>query len=434
MAHDVFVSYATPDKATADAAVSVLERHWIRCWVAPRDVLAGSPASWATQIDAAIKQSKLMVIVFSGHANRSQMVEREVNLAIDSALHIIPFRIEDIKPDGGLAFYISTMHWLDAYTVPLEAHLERLAETVKKNLPADALANNPRARATFEGAAELPVAPEPAPADVPRQDRPAAPMVEAGNHRAKWIAALGGLIYAATHYQGAKTSGAGTGAPTTVIASPAPARPIPGVPAKPEPVEVPQPARPVRNSEPEPPKLPTARPGTIAPSDKAAVAPPAPVAPFAAPEAATETPETVEASLGLTDRQRRDVQQALISEHFYIGVVDGQIGTATRPAIAEYQSSVGEARTGYLTGRQLSALIERARQANIEPPRLPAQPSPKSPTPPTRKPVSSLAVSPPLDTLRPAGFVLCVLPPDGSKRWLDPATCLQRVGTVYSDR
>jgi hypothetical protein len=39
---DVFVSYASPDVATANAAVESLEHRGIACWIAPRDVVPGS--------------------------------------------------------------------------------------------------------------------------------------------------------------------------------------------------------------------------------------------------------------------------------------------------------------------------------------------------------------------------------------------------------
>ena len=41
MAHDVFVSYASGDKTVADSVCATLESHGVRCWMAPRDVLAG---------------------------------------------------------------------------------------------------------------------------------------------------------------------------------------------------------------------------------------------------------------------------------------------------------------------------------------------------------------------------------------------------------
>ena len=41
MAHDVFISYAQEDKPVADAVCALLESKRVRCWIAPRDVLAG---------------------------------------------------------------------------------------------------------------------------------------------------------------------------------------------------------------------------------------------------------------------------------------------------------------------------------------------------------------------------------------------------------
>jgi hypothetical protein len=38
---DVFISYASPDVAVADAVCAALEHGGLSCWVAPRDVLPG---------------------------------------------------------------------------------------------------------------------------------------------------------------------------------------------------------------------------------------------------------------------------------------------------------------------------------------------------------------------------------------------------------
>ena len=50
MAHDVFISYSSQDKAVADAVCATLERGKIRCWVAPRDVPAGKPYAATIEI------------------------------------------------------------------------------------------------------------------------------------------------------------------------------------------------------------------------------------------------------------------------------------------------------------------------------------------------------------------------------------------------
>jgi hypothetical protein len=132
MAHDVFISHSTRDKPVSDAVCAALENAGIRCWVAPRDVQPGR--SFAGEITRAIQQSKAMVLIFSANSNNSSQVLREVQLAVDSQLHILQFRIEEVLLNDDLKYYLSTPHWLDAMTPPLESHLDRLAASLKKLL------------------------------------------------------------------------------------------------------------------------------------------------------------------------------------------------------------------------------------------------------------------------------------------------------------
>ncbi|PYS70478.1 MAG: hypothetical protein DMF73_12800 [Acidobacteria bacterium] len=46
-------------------------------------------------------------------------------------MHIVQFRIQDVIPNDDLEYYLSTPHWLDALTPPLESHLDRLKISVK---------------------------------------------------------------------------------------------------------------------------------------------------------------------------------------------------------------------------------------------------------------------------------------------------------------
>ena len=132
MPWDVFVSHSSVDKAVADATVAVLERRGLRCWVAPRDISPG--ADWGTSIMNAIHQARAMVIIFSAHSNSSEHVKREVERAIASKIPVIPLRIENILPSGAMEFFLSTPHWMDALTPPIEAHLERLAVALQNLL------------------------------------------------------------------------------------------------------------------------------------------------------------------------------------------------------------------------------------------------------------------------------------------------------------
>ena len=128
MPYDVFISHSSIDKPVADAAVAVLERSRIRCWVAPRDIMPGS--DWGAAIIQGIRGSRLMLVIFSSHSNASEQVKREVERAVHQGIPIIPPRIENIQPTGSMELFLSTPHWLDAVSSPLEAHLEQLARTV----------------------------------------------------------------------------------------------------------------------------------------------------------------------------------------------------------------------------------------------------------------------------------------------------------------
>jgi hypothetical protein len=135
MSHDAFISYSTHDKAAADACCAALEASGVRCWIAPRDITPG--AEWGEAIIDAINISRVMILIFSANANDSPQIRREVERAVNKAIPIIPLRIQDIAPARSLEYFIGMVHWLDALTPPLEAHLRRLAESVKILLQID---------------------------------------------------------------------------------------------------------------------------------------------------------------------------------------------------------------------------------------------------------------------------------------------------------
>lgn len=132
MAHDVFLSYSYQDKASADAVCHSLESKGIRCWIAPRDVIPGE--NWQQSILDAIAEARAVILLFTGHTNQSENVKKEVSAAFDANAMVIPFRIEDVTPQGSLKYVLIGVHWLDAYLPPLEEHVSHLAKIIQ-NLP-----------------------------------------------------------------------------------------------------------------------------------------------------------------------------------------------------------------------------------------------------------------------------------------------------------
>jgi adenylate cyclase len=132
MAHDVFLSHSAADRTAALALLDGLERAGIRCWIAPRDVAAGS--EYGQQIVDAVKGCRVFVVVFSANANASPHVRREVERAVSSDRSIVPVRIENVVPTGAMEYCLGGTHWFDALTTPLDPHVANLVATVRQLL------------------------------------------------------------------------------------------------------------------------------------------------------------------------------------------------------------------------------------------------------------------------------------------------------------
>jgi hypothetical protein len=89
---------------------------------------------WAQAIIRAISGARVFVLIFSSFANDSLQIKREIERAANHEVPIIPFRIEDVPANETLEYFISTPHWLDAFTPPLQEHADRLVTTIKRIL------------------------------------------------------------------------------------------------------------------------------------------------------------------------------------------------------------------------------------------------------------------------------------------------------------
>ncbi len=125
---DVFISYASADKATADSVCAALERAKIPCWIAPRDVKPG--ARYADAIVRAISEANTLVLVLSASATGSDHVAREIERAASKHKPIIAFRIDATPLSRELEYFLSNSQWIDMPDLGMPAALTKLAEAV----------------------------------------------------------------------------------------------------------------------------------------------------------------------------------------------------------------------------------------------------------------------------------------------------------------
>jgi formylglycine-generating enzyme required for sulfatase activity len=128
MAHEVFVSYSTKDKAVAESVCSYLEGKGISCWIAPRDIFGGQ--DFGAAITEAIQGCRIVVLIFSSAANASRQIGREMKLAVDNDKTVIPVRLENIPIADNFAYFLGAAQWLEAVEGLKEEHLQRLGNTI----------------------------------------------------------------------------------------------------------------------------------------------------------------------------------------------------------------------------------------------------------------------------------------------------------------
>jgi isopentenyldiphosphate isomerase len=133
---DAFISYSSVEADAARRLCSLLEENRVQCWMAPRDIPVGS--HWAGSISQALRNAKLMVLLFSKHANDSTQLLREVTLAAANRLMIFPLRIDGTQPGDDMEYFLSICHWLDAPGGALENAVPELVAAIRPIRKAEA--------------------------------------------------------------------------------------------------------------------------------------------------------------------------------------------------------------------------------------------------------------------------------------------------------
>ena len=134
--HSVFISYSSKDRNIAVSTREFLSSLGVNCWMAPESIRPGE--QWADAIARVIPECPIMILLWTSDSMRSGQVINELTLADRSGVMVIPFRLEDIEPEGAFKYYLYKTHWLDAIDKAWKSKLELLGQRVLHNLPGDA--------------------------------------------------------------------------------------------------------------------------------------------------------------------------------------------------------------------------------------------------------------------------------------------------------
>ncbi len=138
---DVFISHSSVDKKIADYICEQLEKNGITCWIAPRDIVAGS--DWAATISGALSEARAMLLIFSKNSARSKQVPKELSIAEKKNTLVIPYKIDDTELTGSFEYYLTGAHWITADPENGDYKLDEVASILSnvlgtpRNIPAE---------------------------------------------------------------------------------------------------------------------------------------------------------------------------------------------------------------------------------------------------------------------------------------------------------
>jgi hypothetical protein len=215
----VFITYSSKDQKVARTICTALENRGIACWISSRDVEPGQ--NFQEQIVKAIRASKTMVLVFTANANNSNEIKKELALASQNNLVVIPVRIEDVTPNEAFAYEFATRQWIDLFD-DWENSIAHLVELIAASIQSSG--NRAEADSGSTGIAAAPPG-KIGPASLTRRPGP----------RLVLFCGLAVVVAAAIAYGGAKFAQR----PSPVSATATKASPTPSAPPAAQPIPAP---------------------------------------------------------------------------------------------------------------------------------------------------------------------------------------------------
>lgn len=132
MSHDVFISYASEDAATANRIFQFLQGRGIRCWIDKQDLRFGGKYDRA--IEQAIHRSRVVLWLASPHSLASDYVKFEIATATNCRTTIGPIYLESMDPSRLPAPFnlkLANVQGIEWFKQAEDVNLQKLAAEVK---------------------------------------------------------------------------------------------------------------------------------------------------------------------------------------------------------------------------------------------------------------------------------------------------------------
>ena len=127
MSADIFISFASKDVKVALTLCAAIESRGFNCWISARDIQPGE--NFQVAIVRALRRAKILLLVFTANSNTSEEMTKELALASQQKMMVIPLRVEDVTPGDAFAYEFATRQWIDAFA-DWEFSIEQLCKRI----------------------------------------------------------------------------------------------------------------------------------------------------------------------------------------------------------------------------------------------------------------------------------------------------------------
>jgi hypothetical protein len=136
MAHEIFISYCNRDEAKARFVQRTLEDNGYECWIAPGEIKGGDV--WPDKLRDAIATSRLMVVLISSASSKSRHIPRELQLADQQRIPVLPVRIEPVGIPKNIEYLLTGIQHIDFNARELVESVDHKLQTRRRipiNIP-----------------------------------------------------------------------------------------------------------------------------------------------------------------------------------------------------------------------------------------------------------------------------------------------------------
>jgi hypothetical protein len=135
MSASIFISFASRDQKVAATLCKALESRGFTCWISSRDIQPGE--NFQVAIVRAIREARILLLVFTANSNTSEEMTKELALASQNKMIVVPLRIEEVTPNEAFSYEFATRQWIDFFA-DWESAMEQLSRRLTAALGSEA--------------------------------------------------------------------------------------------------------------------------------------------------------------------------------------------------------------------------------------------------------------------------------------------------------